>query len=216
MYKRKAAVILSGCGFKDGSEITESVLSMVELDRQDIEQVVFAPDVDFTAMNHITGTSDGRRNVMVESARIARGNIKPLSQLNAEGFDALVMPGGFGAIQNLSNLANNQANPEILPESIIKSFWQAKKPIAAICIAPTLVSFSLRNKHISLTLGLEDANNMIRASGNVHVSCDSDSHVMDELNFIISTPAFNNRSASIAAVAQGIQEAIGALKSMFN
>jgi enhancing lycopene biosynthesis protein 2 len=217
MRKYKAAIVLSGCGHKDGAEITESVLSAAALSRLGIKHHFFAPDIEFAVVNHLTGETTGeRRSVLVEAARIARGEIGHLSNLNAMDYDALVLPGGFGVAKNLSDIAVDKSDPHILLKELVKTFWQEKRPIVAVCISPALVSYCLRGKGVKMTLGIDDADSMIANSGNVHVSCNADECAVDGKHRVVSTPAFMIREPVIADVEKGIGKAMVALLEMLD
>jgi len=115
--KKKVGVVLSGCGVYDGSEIHEAVLTLLAIDRNGAEAVCMAPDMEFAEVNHLTGVATGgTRNVLVESARIARGKISDIKEVRAEGLDAVVFPGGYGAAKNLCNFAEKGAEAAIHPE----------------------------------------------------------------------------------------------------
>ena len=150
---KRIAVVLSGCGHLDGAEITESVSTLLALAETGAAYKVFAPDQDFPVADRNGKPTGQSRNILAESAGIARGQIQPLTELRAKDFDGLAMPGGFGAAKNLSNWAEKGAtctvNPEV--ERIINEFYMAKKPIAAICIAPALVARVLGAEGVTLT-----------------------------------------------------------------
>ena len=154
---KKAAVVLSGCGVFDGSEITEAVSLMIALSQNKIPFTVFAPDKDQTeVINHMTGEKvEESRNVLVEAARISRGNISDLRELKHADYDALFMPGGFGAAKNLSDFASrgSDMNVDHTVAEIIQEFHTAKKPIALACISPVLAAKVLNDKGVKLTLG---------------------------------------------------------------
>ena len=115
---KKIAVILSGCGVYDGAEIHESVITLLRLDQRGAQVECFAPDVaQLHVINHLTGEEmPESRNVLVESARIARGTVKDIGQANAADFDALIVPGGFGAAKNLSDFAIKGAECTVQPD----------------------------------------------------------------------------------------------------
>jgi len=154
---KKIAVILAGCGFKDGSEIHESVLTLLHLVREGAMPLCFAPnEKQATVTNHVTGDAEGAsRNILVESARITRGNIRDIKELKAVDADALILPGGYGAALNLCDFAvkgpNCTVNSQV--QRVIQEFYQAKKPIGAICIAPAIVGKVLGSYGIELTIG---------------------------------------------------------------
>ncbi len=206
---KKVAVILSGCGFMDGAEIRESVITLLALDRQGAIVSMFAPNINQTEVNdHLSGDNvQETRNVFVESARIARGDIKPLDQLHHKDFDALVIPGGFGVAKNLSNIAMKGAEATLLPEfkQVILDFFQTKKPIGAICIAPAAVAIALKGEaQAILTLGPEDSNHLIEGNGAIYEVSTAAECVVDEENKLASCAAYMT-DESIAHVAEGIE-----------
>lgn len=156
---KKIAVLLSGCGVYDGSEIHEAVLTLLSLSEHGAAYHVFAPNKNqYHVINHLTGTEmEESRNVLVESARIARGNAKPLSEYKASEYDGMIIPGGFGAAKNLSTWAFKGPDAEIDHETkrAIRETVMAEKPLAALCIAPTAVAKALEGTdyHPELTVG---------------------------------------------------------------
>ncbi len=207
---KKIAVILSGCGYLDGAEIRESVLTLLYLDQQEAEFEIFAPDSDqHHVVNHLTGEEqEGTRNSLVEAARIARGEIKPLKDLHAVGFDALIVPGGFGVAKNLSNFAFKGADAELFPEfaAVLQDFHVTKKPIGLICISPAVACAAL--KGIKVTIG-EDADTAkaIKEMGGKHIEQASDEVYIDSANKIISTSAYM-RDDKISNIATGIEKLV--------
>ncbi|NVJ67586.1 MAG: isoprenoid biosynthesis glyoxalase ElbB [Gammaproteobacteria bacterium] len=190
---KNIAVILSGCGFQDGAEIQESVMTLLALDQQGANYQCFAPDVEqFKVQNHLTGEQVSEsRNVLVESARIARGDIKPLSEFNIDDFDALVMPGGFGAALNLSSFAIDgpacSINSEV--ESAVRATHDAKKPIGALCIAPVILAKLIPN--VNLTIG--DDSGVAEAVESLGASHSNTTHgevVVDSVNKVVTTPCY--------------------------
>jgi enhancing lycopene biosynthesis protein 2 len=159
MSKPIIAVLLSGCGVYDGTEIHESVLTLFNVDKEGGEYICIAPDTEqYHVVNHITGDeTTEKRNVLIESARIARGKIKNLKDVTVNDFDALVIPGGFGAAKNLTTWAFKGHESEILPDvkRIILEFVSVGKPIAAFCMGPTVVAKALEGTSFSpkLTVG---------------------------------------------------------------
>jgi enhancing lycopene biosynthesis protein 2 len=207
----KVAVILSGCGYLDGSEIREAVITLLELDKQGAEAVCFAPNTQQAdVINHLTGEpSNQTRNTLEESARIARGAVTPIENLKAEEFDALVIPGGYGAAKNLSTLATQGAECTVIPElnTILEGFVSQKKPIGAICIAPAVLVASLKNTiSANVTIG-DDQDNLITTLGGQHTACATNNIVTDTDHNIISCSAYM-REDSLANVAQGIEKLI--------
>ena len=156
--KKQTAVILSGCGVYDGSEIHESVLTLLAIAKQGAEYSIFAPDVEqHHVINHLKGEpADETRNVLVEAARIARGAIQPLSEYKAENFDALFLPGGFGAAKNLSSVAFDGpgCSVEAETERAVKETYAANKPIGALCIAPAVITKILGE--VTVTIGQDE------------------------------------------------------------
>ncbi len=170
---KKFAVILSGCGVYDGAEIHEAVLTLLAIDRAGASFQCFAPDVlQHHVMNHVTGKEmPEKRNVLIESARIARGNIKPLSVFKAGNFDALIIPGGFGAAKNLCNWAIQGDKCTVNPgvEAAIKTMFEAGKPIGAMCIAPVILAKLF--KGTTLTTGADPASkSFIEKMGNLYAT----------------------------------------------
>lgn len=201
------AVVLSGCGYLDGSEIREAVIALLELDKAGHHVQCFAPNINQRdVVNHLDGSVvEETRNVLVESARIARGQVLPIEQANVENFDALVLPGGFGAAKNLSDLAINGSDMTVTPafKSLVLSFLEAKKPIGAICISPAVLVGAIAEKtNATVTIG-DDQDGLIEKLGGTHQACATDAIAIDEANQIISCPAYMKQD-SLANVALGI------------
>jgi len=212
----KFAVVLSGCGVNDGSEIHEATLTLLAISKLNGEYEIFAPDVEqLHVVNHLTGNvSDEKRNVLVESARIARGKIKALQAYKASDVDALIFPGGFGAAKNLSTYAIQNEKMTVLPEvekAIIETAKQ-NKPIGAWCISPVILSKVLGN--ISLTIGNEiDIAKLLEKFGSKHVTTGHGEIAIDLENKIVTTPCYMLES-SIAQIYDGIENAIRAMIKM--
>lgn len=208
----KVAMVLSGAGYLDGSEIRESVLSLLYLDQQAVKVDVFAPDIGLDEVNHQTGEATGaQRNVMVEAARIARGDVRPLAALNMEDYAGLVIPGGFGVAKNLSDLATKGVDCSVLPEfkQAIISTHRLNKPIAAICIAPAVVAAALKGVATpTVTIG-EDAGTAgaIESFGAIHEVAQTADSVCDSVNAIYTCSAYMREDA-ISEVAKGIEKTI--------
>jgi len=208
----KIGLILSGCGVNDGTEIHEAIITMLCLDMQKVEIKYFAPDIKQThVINHISGEiMPEERNIMIESARIARGSIEPLETANLEDLDAIILPGGSGAMKNLSNIFIDPKSPEI--ESSVKKaitfMHQTKKPIGAICISPVIVANALSSYSPDVTIG-NDPNiaSMIKLFGGTHINCKVNDIVVDEKNIIVSTPAYMIAKGP-AEVYQGISKLV--------
>jgi enhancing lycopene biosynthesis protein 2 len=154
----KIGVLLSGCGVYDGSEIHEAVLTLLSIAEHGAEAVCMAPDMpQHHVVNHITGEEmPESRNVLVEAARIARGNIRNLQTVSAQDIDALLIPGGFGAAKNLTTWAFNGPDGDIHPEvqRIIRSMVEAGKPIGAMCMGPTVVARALKGSDVQASLSV--------------------------------------------------------------
>lgn len=211
---KKIGVILSGCGVRDGSEIHEAVLTLLAIDRNGAKAVCLAPDMELNEVNHLSMTETGyTRNVLVESARIARGEIADIKTAKVSDLDAIVLPGGFGAAKNLCNFAQEGANGCVQPDvlRLVREMAAAKKPICGICIAPTVLALAL-GKDLSpqLTIGTDQGTaQAISATGSRHVDCAVDDCVVDQENLVVTTPAYMLAS-HIAEAAQGIEKAIKA------
>lgn len=190
---KKFAVVLAGCGVYDGAEIHEATLSLLAIHQLGAEYQCFAPDIDqHHVINHLTGKEmPEKRNVLVESARIARGNIKALSEFDAQNFDAILFPGGFGAAKNLSSVAfdgpNANVNEQV--EAAVKSMHARRKPIGAMCIAPVFVAKILKN--VSVTIG-SDAGTVeaIETIGAQHIQTSHGEVAFDAKNLVFTTPCY--------------------------
>lgn len=208
---KKIALILAGCGHLDGAEIREAVITLLSIDKNNAESHIFAPNIEqMHVVNHLTGEAKAeKRNVLVEAARIARGQIKDLNELNAKDYDALILPGGYGAAKNFADIAikGKEAN-FILPEykKIITDFIDQKKPIGAICISPAVLTLALRGK-IKPTVTIGEENDMISSLGGVHKSCATNDIIIDTEHKIVSCSAYM-REDKISAVAEGIEKLV--------
>ncbi|OPY83253.1 MAG: Enhancing lycopene biosynthesis protein 2 [Syntrophus sp. PtaU1.Bin005] len=208
----KIGVLLSGCGVYDGSEIHEAVLTMLFLDREGAEIVCMAPDVDqFDVINHSTGLPmDGKRNVLVESARIARGTIQNIRNIKVDDLDGLILPGGYGAAKNLSNYAVKGTEAEVHPDvkRILNEMAQAGKPIGAICIAPVTLTRALNGRNPEVTIGNDsDTVSAIEAMGGKHSAAAVDEIFVDLRNKLVTTPAYM-LGPGIKDVAKGIEKLV--------
>jgi enhancing lycopene biosynthesis protein 2 len=193
MEKKKFAVILSGCGVFDGAEIHEATLTLLAIARAGATYQCFAPDMkQYHVINHLTGEEmNEERNVLVESARIARGDIKPLSEYDAKEFDALIFPGGFGAAKNLSTVAFDGADATVIPEveKAIEDTVALRKPIGALCISPAILAKVL--KEVNVTIGKDKGTaEAIEAMGATHVETDHGDVVFDENKLVFTTPCY--------------------------
>ena len=209
---KKVAVILSGCGVYDGAEIHESVITLLRLDQRGAQVQCFAPNIaQMHVINHLTGEEmPESRNVLTEAARIARGDVADVRDLQVDKFDALILPGGFGVAKNLSNFAVEGANCSVQPDvlSVAQAFAQAGKPIGLICIAPAL-AVKIFGEGVSCTLGAEDdpAAEALVAMGGQHVGCTVEDIVEDQQRKLVSTPAYM-LAQSIAEAASGINKLV--------
>jgi enhancing lycopene biosynthesis protein 2 len=217
----KVGVVLSGCGVYDGSEIHEAVLTLYFLQKHGAETVCMAPDIEqLHVINHLNGSVSGneKRNVLTESARIARGNIKNLADVKVSDFDALIFPGGFGAAKNLTTFAIQGADCEINPDvlRIVLETVKAKKPLGAVCIAPVVLAKALAGTGIktSVTIGNEQGvADQIEALGTAHVNCPVKDFTVDEKNKIVTSPAYM-LGQNIPEVAEGIEKTVKKLLEM--
>lgn len=208
----KVGVLLSGCGVFDGTEIHEAVLTLLALDRAGAEIVCMAPNVEQAhVINHLTQeVTAEKRNVLVESARIARGEIKDLKDVQAGDLDALIMPGGFGAAKNLSDFAFKGPQATVHPEvkRLLNDLAAAGKPIGAICIAPATLTKALADRKPEVTIGTDAGTaSAIEAMGGRHKSCSVDMIHLDAGNKLVSTPAYM-LGPGIKDVALGIEKLV--------
>lgn len=210
---KKFAVILCGCGTLDGSEIHESVMTLLAIDHNDCEYSIFAPDDNqYHVINHVTGqVMDETRNMMVEAARIARGKIRPLDECRVEDFDALVFPGGNGSAKNLFTYAIEGRNCSVREDvtRLVNAFHNANKPIGALCIAPVMIAKILGD--ITITVGNDEgtiAN--IATFGTQHINTLQTEVISDKKNKVFTTPCYMlpARISDIAACAENLIEAI--------
>lgn len=198
------AVVLSGCGVYDGAEIHEAVLSMYAIQKNGAAMHVFAPDWDqMHVVNHYTGQVErGTRNVLCESARIARGKIKPLDQLDLRHFDALLFPGGFGVAKNLCDYATQGADCTVAPPvaNLLRQAVSLRKPIGALCISPVLLAKVLGNVLITVGPDAADADNVMKM-GAKHVPTQHGQVVFDGRLLLFSAPCYQ-LEADLLQIAQ--------------
>ncbi len=190
---KKFAVVLAGCGVFDGAEIHEATMTLLAIAQQGGHYEIFAPDVNqHHVVNHLTGKEmPEKRNVLVESARIARGKIRPLSQFNAGQFDAIIFPGGFGAAKNLSTFAfdgpASKVNPDV--EKAVKAMRAANKPIGALCISPAIIARVLGD--VEVTIGNDPGTaRAIEKMGGRHKIATHGEVVIDRKNKVFTTPCY--------------------------
>ena len=210
---KKFAVILSGCGNKDGAEIHESVMTLWAIHKHGAEFQCFAPDIpQHHVLNFITGQEmDESRNVLVESARIARGNIKDLKEYDAEDYDGIIMPGGLGAAKNLSTFAFDGphcfVNQDV--ERAVRDTAALGKPIGALCIAPAIIAKILGQ--VEITIGEDAATEAaIAQMGASHTKTTHGEIVVDRENKVVTTPCYmlDARVDQIGAGAENLVQAM--------
>lgn len=192
---KKFAVILAGCGHKDGTEINEAVCLLLAIDQHQCEYQCFAPDrPQAEVVNHLTGASEKKaeRNILAEAARIARGNILPIEQFKAEDYDALFFPGGFGAAKNLCDYAFKGVNMEVQPDvtRAILEMHKAGKPIGAQCIAPVMLAKLIPGVYVTLGAEGTPVTDEVRSWGANHVQTENGDVCADNGNLVFTTPAF--------------------------
>lgn len=213
----KIAVVFSGCGYLDGAEINEVVATLWALSFHQENGVMvqcFAPDADqHHVIDHRTGQEKPgeKRNMLEEAARIARGKVKPLSELREPEFDALIMPGGFGAAKNLCTFAFDGSKGTVNPElaSVLKQFRQAEKPIGAACIAPAILALTFKDTSLEMTVGAtSDASAEIEKLGHKHQAITVQDAYIDQENLIVTTPAFMYDDAPLHGIFTGVKKMV--------
>lgn len=214
---KKMAVVLSGCGNKDGSEITEAVSTLIALSQYGVKYQCFAPNKNIHPKNFLTNQVDqqSERNLLQESARISRSQITDLKDLKAKDFDAVIFPGGYGAALNLSDWAEKGAQAQVLPDvtRVINEFYEQSKPIGAICIAPVLIAKVLGSKNVNITLGNgKEIAQEIKKTGAEPVDCPVDDYITDRDCKVVTTPAYMYDEATPYEVFKGIS---GLVKEVF-
>ena len=212
---KKFAVILAGCGVYDGAEIHEATLTLYAIVKNGGTYDIFAPDIDqYHVINHITGEEmNETRNVLIESARIARGKIKPLAEFKAGDFDALVFPGGFGAAKNLSTFAFDGPDCTVNGDvkNAIQEMVKAGKPIGALCISPVILARILGD--VEITIGLDEGTaSAVESLGATHKTTNHGEVVLDKKYNIVTTPCYM-LDANIAQIGEGVENAV---KEIFN
>lgn len=192
---KKVAVVLAGCGVYDGAEINEAVLTLLCLEQQGVSYQCFAPDIpQMHVINHLTGepVEGESRNVLVEAARIARGNIQGLAKARVDEFDALLVPGGFGAAKNLSNFAVAGASMTVQSDflKLAREFHKSGKPIGLICIAPVMAA-AICGEGARCTIGSDvETAAAIAAMGGEHLPCPVNEARVDAERKLVTTPAY--------------------------
>ncbi len=213
----KVAVLLAGCGVYDGSEIYETTITLLALDRAGVTYQCIAPDIDQAhVINHLTGEVDEgeTRNVLKEAARLARGEVIELGQAKAEDYNALIVPGGFGVAKNLCDFAFKGAEMSIHPpvKDFIQAVHEAGKPVGLICISPTMTGLLFGDATCTIGSNTEVAA-AIEQMGGRHQPCPVDDFVVDEENRLVTTPAYME-AGSIKEAAAGIEKLVGKILSM--
>ncbi|MFS0825315.1 isoprenoid biosynthesis glyoxalase ElbB [Pseudomonas phoenicis] len=208
---KKVAVILSGCGVYDGAEIQESVITLLRLDQRGAQVQCFAPNVaQMHVIDHLTGEEMAEtRNVLVESARIARGEIKDLREAKVEDFDALIVPGGFGAAKNLSDFAVKGTECTVHPDvlHVAEAFAAANKPVGLICISPALAA-KIYGPGVVCTIGNDPGTSeAVVKMGGTHEECDVHDIVEDVQRKLVTTPAYMV-ATNISDAASGIYKLV--------
>jgi enhancing lycopene biosynthesis protein 2 len=213
---KKFAVILAGCGVFDGAEIHEATLTFLAIKKMGADYEIFAPDVpQHHVINHITGEEiPEKRNVLVESARIARGNIKPLTRFKADDFDAIILPGGFGVAKNLCTWAFEgdfcSVDPDV--EKTVKEMYTAKKPIGAMCIAPVILGKLFPGTN--LTTGDDKASaDFIKKMGSEYTKTTHGEIIIDKTRKLFTTPCYM-LDADIVQIAEGTENLVKEMLKM--
>lgn len=191
----KIGVLLSGCGVMDGSEIHESVIALMAIDKEKAQAICMAPDKNQNqVINHLTNSPmNEKRNMLIESARIARGNIKNIKDINPFDLDAVILPGGFGAACNLSSFGSDGEKAIILPEveDFLIKIHKLRKPIGAICIAPNIIGKLFGSEKVEITIGNDqETASKLEKMGAKHISKKVNEIVIDNKNLVVTTPAY--------------------------
>lgn len=223
---RKIAVILSGCGNRDGSELQESLSLLLAIDRRGWQYQCFAPEGMFEVVPHVDVQDEEeegtildmeQRDIFVESARIARGNILPLEQYSVDDYDALALPGGMGAARNLSTFAFDGPRMEVmdLVTDAILATYRAHKPVIAMCIAPMVVAKVLGRYEVELTLGPDDnqASGVAKGFGCRVRACGPTDVCVDTEHKVITTPAYMAASR-ISEIFAGAENMVAELENI--
>lgn len=216
---KRVGVILSGCGYLDGAEIREAVLTLLALDKRDAEIVMMAPDKEqHHVVDHLTANEvKESRNVLTEAARIARGKIRKIEDIDPDSLDAIVMPGGFGAAKNLSDFAfkGPEGEMDASVKAMLLKVHKANKPIGAICISPAVISLIFGKEGVELTIGDDEGTaQAVESLGAKHFKCNVDEVHVDKKLKIATTPAYMFDDARVKDVAIGIDKCVEAVFGM--
>lgn len=210
---KRVGVLLSGCGVMDGSEIHEAVLTMLALDKAGAQIICLAPNKDQQdTVNHLTSSPMGeRRNVLLESARIARGNIKDVRNTTANDLDAIIIPGGYGAAKNLCTFAKDGENCAVDTDvsRLLKEMHSRGKPIGALCIAPTIIAKLFGSDHkVELTIGTDKGTfTKLEKMGARHRNANVNEIIFDAKNKIVTSACYM-LATRISQVAEGAEKVV--------
>lgn len=216
----KIAVVLSGCGVYDGAEIHESVLTLLRITEKGASYQCMAPNIEqMHVVNHLTGdVIEGEsRNALVEAARIARGEIIDVAAAKVEDYDALIVPGGFGAAKNLSDFAVAGAEMTVQPDvlAFAQGMHKAGKPVGLMCIAPAM-SARIFGEGVNCTIGTdEETAAAIEAMGGNHIGCPVHEAVIDKERKLVTTPAYM-LAGNVAEAAAGINQLVDEVLAMLD
>ncbi len=216
--KKRFAVLLSGCGVYDGAEIHEATMTLYAIVKQGATYQIFAPNINqHHVINHLTGEEmNETRNVLVEAARIARGNIKDITDFDANNFDALILPGGFGVAKNFSDFAFKGLESKINPliEKMIKQMAEQKKPIGGLCISPAILAKIFENADV--TIGSDEATaEIINNMGANHKITNHGEVVYDKKYNLYTTPCYM-LDATIVDIANGAMNIVAKILGNYN
>jgi enhancing lycopene biosynthesis protein 2 len=222
MANEKVGVVLSGCGHYDGAEIREAIFTLLALDERHAHALCMAPNTSqMHVVDHITGETGGTRNVLSESARIARGDIRDLAAVSADELDALIFPGGYGVAKNLCDFAVRGAECSVHPEvsRLVREMHTAGKPLGFVCIAPAMAAAIFREAGVAgvqMTIGDEDTGTAraLETLGAVHLACPVGEARVDARHRIVSTPAYMYSAPRISEVRKGIAELVDRVLGM--
>lgn len=214
---KNIAIILSGCGNRDGSELQETLSLFLAIDRKGWRYQCFAPEDDFQVVSHLTGEAVGeQRSLYAESARVARGDVRPLTEYSPADYDALMLPGGMGAARNLSTYAYDGANMQVRQDvaQAVCSTFETQKPIAAMCIAPMILAKVMGSQGVRLTLGSDgEAARVAQQLGAQHQECTPTEVCVDTRHRVATTPAYMVAS-HISEIFDGATHLVDAVESL--
>lgn len=214
------AILLCGSGFKDGSEIREAVGVLWALSQQSVGAQCFAPDGEQAdVVNGLSGKpmAAEKRNMLIESARIARGDVLPITQLDVRQFTGLIIPGGFGVAKNLCNFASLGSKGTVCADvtKVLEAFLAARKPVGAVCIAPAVLALAFKGRELELTVGpTSEASQEIEKLGHKHFVCRPDRCHVDSTHAIVSTPAYMYDKAPLHEIFDGIRMMVAEMANL--